>query len=578
MAEENNRFGFFDTDELDIDAALDMLGEQTREEHPLDYNDATIRIEDDTIQASEWEQDYTGNLDITAVVPREDLYNASTGTVTLPRETFTEEPLGTGTEPVQEAVSEPPVTDVSDSAETVSEDAPSAYVQEPAVHAPSAVHVPEPAPQAASASYTARPAAASTGGAQSPRHQYVPYDGYYGYRIQPSKASSDDGVAAKIVVGVLCVILLLATAFGGALIGAKIGYGQQAQPVPTNAEIPEGGTIKRTDARELQNSQYNNVADLVTDVSHSLTTVMIDSTYATGVVFAEDADNLYVATTYHNLPNSRKISMIFGEETSHVYAPQIQGVDTDSDLAVLKLAKSEVDESQRNSIKIATMGDSTGMVLGDLAIAFSSPHGYFNTPSLGTISGLERSVSLTIDGLGITMDMIQTDAAINTSGVLVNGRGEVIGLTLEMTFQDSEGIGFAIPSEKANDVLGQILERGYVVKPYMGFSGYDAMNFYPNNDKVSWAEYYQLPMGVLVATVNEGSPADKGGLEPYDLIIAFNGKTIENFDDMKTYLNACEIGETITIDVLRGYMNGGEVQKVTLTITVAQKPQPELQH
>ncbi len=399
-----------------------------------------------------------------------------------------------------------------------------------------------------------------------------PYGGNYsGYRPQEPQKPKKKGRGAKVVVALLCAVVLVGGAFGASALGSYLGY-EKAEA--NNVTLAEGGSIDRTDATELQNSDYSSVADIVEDVSKSLATIIADnSVYATGAIVAEDENYLYVATVYHVLASAQNVQMIFGENDEQVYRPELQGVDVDTDLAVLRVNKNDIDEAQRSELKIATLGDSTGMVLGDLAIAFSSPIGYYNTPSLGTISGLERGVSFSVSNQSISMDMLQTDAAVNTSGVLVNGRGEVVGLTLDMTIEDSEGIGFAIPTSTAKEVIGEIIQKGYVERPYMGFSGYNAMSFYPNGSTVSWAEYYGLPMGVLVADVTDGSPAAQAGLRVYDVIISFNGNIINNFDEMSEWLSQCEVGDTVTIEVLRNYMNGGEAETVELSVTLQQKPQ-----
>lgn len=400
-----------------------------------------------------------------------------------------------------------------------------------------------------------------------------PYGGnYQGFSQNEPPKPKKKGRAAKAFVAVLCTVVLIGGAFGASALGSYLGFDKAE--ADNNVVLAEGGSIDRTDATELQNSDYSSVADVVEDVSKSLATVITDnSTYATGVIVAEDDDYIYVATMYHVLSSAQQVQLIFGEDSDHVYNPELQGVDVDTDMAVLRVKKNDIDETQRSELKIATLGDSTGMVLGDLAITFSSPMGYYNTPSLGTISGLERGVSFSIANQSISLDMLQTDAAVNTSGVLVNGRGEIIGFTLDMTIEDSEGIGFAIPTSTAEDVISQIIQFGFVERPYMGFSGYNAMSFYPNGSTVSWAEYYGLPMGVLVADVTDDSPAAEAGLRVYDVIISFNGNAINNFEDMSAWLEQCEVGDTVTIEVLRNYMNGGAAETVELSITLQQKPQ-----
>ncbi len=446
--------------------------------------------------------------------------------------------------------------------------------------------------------YTGQGYSGQASGSIPPRTQasYPVYDRYYGTVIQdytPQTAPAGErgnrsrkessGTGTKVFVAIIAAVILIATVFGGAVIGAQLGYGfreqtavtQDQQPAGSGeAVIAEGGKVQRSSAAELQNSTYASVSDIVADVTRSLATVVTDqATYATAAVVSEDSQYVYLVTTYHALAGAASLQMVFGDDTSQIYKPEVAGVDVDTDLAVLKLSKASISEAQRKEIKIATFGDSSSLVLADLAITFSSPMGYFCTPSLGTISGLGRSMTVNVNGTGVTMDLVQTDAAVNTSGILVNGRGEIVGVTMEMTIEGSEGIGFAIPSNTAADIVEEILEKGFVTRPYMGFSGYDVMNFHPNSSSESWAEYYDLPMGVLVAEVVAGSPVDAAGLKPYDVIISFNGQSIDDFDDMKKYLNQCEIGQSVKIEVIRGYMEGSR-ETVELTLTVGQKPQP----
>lgn len=404
-------------------------------------------------------------------------------------------------------------------------------------------------------------------------YRYIPYDGYYGYRVRTQNAQASAGLGTKIFVGILCVILAAATAYGAAVLGAQAGYNVKEQK-SADAVIVDGGKVERAKAADGQTEVYSSVSEIIADVSHSLATILVDgNTYAVGALVAEDDTYLYIGYAYHVVSGASNIQLIFGEDDGCIYTPEVQGTDIDTDLAILKVRKSDIDETQRKDLKLAALGDSDSLVLGDTAISFSSPEGYFNTPSLGTISGLEREVSVTINGSGYTLHTIQTDAAVNTGGVLFNGRGEVVGFTLNMTFENSEGIGFAVPSTEASGIIADLIGQGFVERPYMGFSGYDVMNFYPNNGTMSWAQYYELPAGVLVAQVNDGSPAHEAGLEAYDVIISFNGHGIREFSDLKEDLNKCKPGDTVKIEVLRGYMEEGKTETVELTMTLAQKPQ-----
>ncbi|MBQ6240144.1 MAG: PDZ domain-containing protein [Firmicutes bacterium] len=434
------------------------------------------------------------------------------------------------------------------------------------------------ADQQAAAQAAEQPAVPQAVNPQQPDDQhlyrYIPYDGYYGYRVRQKNAeAASTGLGTKVFVGILCVVLAAATAFGAAVLGAQAGYKAKEQRT-ANAMLVEGDEVQRVKAADGQTAVYSSVSEIISDVSHSLATILVDGNiYALGALVSEDNTYLYIGFPYHVISGASQIQLIFGEEDGLVYTPEVQGTDIDTDLALLKVRKSDIDEEQRKELKLATLGDSDSLVLGDTAISFSSPEGYFNTPSLGTVSGLEREVSVTLNGAGYTLTTIQTDAAVNTAGVLFNGRGEAVGFTLNMTFENSEGIGFAVPSAQAADVFADLIRQGFVERPYMGFSGYDVMNFYPNNGNMSWAQYYELPAGVLVAQVNEGSPADEAGLEVYDVIIGFNGESISAFSDLKTDLNKCKPGDTVTVEVLRGYMEEGGTETVELTMTLIQKPQ-----
>lgn len=396
----------------------------------------------------------------------------------------------------------------------------------------------------------------------------------YHYQYEPPKREEPkhNGKPWRVLLLVAAIIVACGLAFGAAMLGTEFAYRNAADRDNPNAVIL-GDAPKpiRGEATELQNSTYQNLADLIEDVSKSLVTFNNQFSYATGVIIGEDADHLYIATVYHVVYGGN-YSMIFGQNDEKLYKPAVQGLNMDTDTAVLKLPKSEIEEETLSSIKIATFGKSSAMQMGDVAVVFSSPMGYYSTPSLGTISGLERDVTFNLNNQSLTISMIQTDAGVNTSGVLFNGNGEIIGMTLDIQLEDSEGIGFAVPSDEVLKVVEELIEKGYVTKPYIGFTGYDAMNFYPQNGQVSWAEYYRLPSGILVATVADHSPAQAAGLQTYDVIISFDGKPIGEFNDMKEMLNSTNVGDVVELEVVRGYLDG-EAQTVTLTVTIGQKPQ-----
>ena len=176
------------------------------------------------------------------------------------------------------------------------------------------------------------------GGGQPP-YGTPPYGGYYTYQPQPPKKKKS-GKGAKAAVAVLCAVLTIGGAFGASVAGSYLGLSKAESD--TSAILAEGGSIERTDAKELQNSTYSSVADIVEDVSHSLATIITGSGYATGAIVGEDDEYVYVATAYHILTSTNSVQLIFGEDEENVYTPELQGIDSDTDLAVLKVKKNDI--------------------------------------------------------------------------------------------------------------------------------------------------------------------------------------------------------------------------------------------
>ncbi len=340
---------------------------------------------------------------------------------------------------------------------------------------------------------------------------------------------------------------------------------------------------------DLQNSEYASIADIAEDVGRSVVTIITtvkteDPTgifgdaysgeaLGSGVIIGEQEDELYIATNFHVIDGASDVSVLMGENNTHASKAYYKGSDSQSDLAVIYVKKSEVEPDVLKDIKIATLGESDALKVGDLAIAIGSPidKSYSNTVTAGIISGLERSVTFVNETTGIsnTLILLQTDTAINpgnSGGALVNGRGEVIGINdAKIVSSDVEGMGFAIPISSAKPVLESLITRGKVIRPYLGIVG-NAID--PSSE---FAVQYGLLSGIYVQQVMEGLSASKAGMLADDVIITFKGVNVEKFSDLTETLAACEIGETVEVVVVRGYMEGA-AETVTLTLTIEEKP------
>jgi len=260
-----------------------------------------------------------------------------------------------------------------------------------------------------------------------------------------------------------------------------------------------------------------------------------------GVVIAPDG---YVVTNNHVVEGNASLSIITA--SGQKYDAELVGADDLSDLAVLRILGDP-------GLPMAELGDSDALVQGQRVVAIGSALGEFkNTVTVGVISGLDRSIDM---GEGFRMEgLIQTDAAINhgnSGGPLVNLQGQVIGINTLIirgdgtTLDVAEGLGFAIPSNTVRMVTAQLIQYGYVRRPYLGISHVELTP--------GMATYYGLSVtqGTLVVRVVAGSPADRAGLKPGDVLLAINDETLDSEHPFLNVLLHHQPGETVTLHVNR---------------------------
>ena len=234
----------------------------------------------------------------------------------------------------------------------------------------------------------------------------------------------------------------------------------------------------------------------------------------------------------------------YGDDAT--YDAKIVGKDSQTDLAVLKIDKTD--------LTAAEFGDSDQAVVGEFVMAVGSPLGLDTTVTQGIISAVNREV----ESDGTKYVCIQTDAAINSGnsgGALVNSEGKVIGInTLKLSGSGVEGIGFAIPINSTLDVTSQLIDHNKVIRPYIGISGI-------NLDE-STAKKDNLVVGVYVKTVQNFSPAEKAGFQSGDVIVKADGKDVKTMDELNKIKNSHKIGDTMTVVVNRN----GQEKEITITL------------
>ena len=299
----------------------------------------------------------------------------------------------------------------------------------------------------------------------------------------------------------------------------------------------------------------------------------------TGVIVGENDTELLIATNYHVVEGANSLSVGFIDETS--VEAEIKGTDVNNDLAVVAVKLSDIPDDTMNQIKIATIGDSDELQLGDQVVAIGNALGYGQSVTSGYVSALDRDLTLE-DANGTTITstgLIQTDAAINSGnsgGALLNMRGELVGINEAKSSSSSSGasvdnIGFAIPINKAQDSLQEMMNQETRERvdeseaSYIGIQGQDV--------STQISELYGIPSGVVIAEVVQGSPADKAGLERGDILTALDGRNITSMTQLQDVLQYYAAGETVDLTIQRSGENGYEEQTLSITLGSAQDAQ-----
>lgn len=252
-----------------------------------------------------------------------------------------------------------------------------------------------------------------------------------------------------------------------------------------------------------------------------------------GVIATSDG---YILTNNHVIEGAEDILVKLSNNKE--YKGKVVGTDKRSDLAVI-----QIDEKNLTTIK---WGDSDKLRVGDIVLAVGNPYGLNQTITMGIISALGRS------GIGITdyEDFIQTDAAINpgnSGGALVNIKGELVGINTAIfsTTGGYQGIGFAIPANMANSIMGSIINQGKVVRGWLG------VNIQPLTPELVKQFNLQDDKGVLLSDVVEGGPAEKGGLKKGDVIIEYDGKKVESPLHLRNMVASTMPGQSVSVRVIR---------------------------
>ena len=376
--------------------------------------------------------------------------------------------------------------------------------------------------------------------------------------VEPVKKKKKRSVGCLGIVAVALSCSILGGLVGaGAVVGAdrmlrkehgsSILMGERENTVLDTTLID---TSRLMSAAEVYAANVNSTVGITTSITTNFWGYSTTSA-ASGSGFIISADG-YILTNHHVIEGSSAITVAAFDGTT--YDAKLIGYDESNDIAVLKV--------EAQDLPPVVLGDSDNMNVGDSVVAIGNPLGELTfSLTAGAVSAMNREVTLSSS---VTMDLIQTDCAINSGnsgGALFNMYGEVVGIT-NAKYSSSSGeasidnIGFAIPINDILPIVESIIEKGYIVKPYIGVSVYDVS---------AEAQLYGIPVGAAVQSVTEGSPAQQAGLLPNDVITAVNGEAITGSSDLVSVVGDHQAGDELTLKVYR------QGQYLDLTLTVAEQ-------
>ncbi|MEI5990770.1 S1C family serine protease [Enterococcus crotali] len=416
--------------------------------------------------------------------------------------------------------------------------------------------------------------------------------------VTPDSNKKQNGLFKKFGIGLIGGLLGGALAFGGAY--AIMGQNSpSSNPSTTTSTVKDNkGDTKVTNVSLDVNSDVTKAVDKVKDSVVSVinlqspsqnsesdgfgglfggndgsndTDAKDDSLQAasegSGVIYKKDGKTAYVVTNNHVVDQAKGLEVVLHDGTK--VEGELVGTDSYTDLAVIKISSDKVDS-------IAEFGNSDNLKIGEPALAIGSPLGsaYANSVTQGIISSLNRNIQNENNGQAININAIQTDAAINpgnSGGPLVNIEGQVIGINSVKIVQSEsqvsvEGMGFAIPSNDVVNIINQLEKDGKVTRPALGITMEELTNVSTQQRK----EILKLPdtvqMGVLVRSVQTATPADKAGLERYDVITKIDDKEIDSVTDLQSALYKKKVGDKMKVTFYRD----GKEQSVDVDLTIDQ--------
>ena len=456
---------------------------------------------------------------------------------------------------------------------------------------------------------------------QQPRYEHYQFHEEQGTVLKPSGPSehrrnqnsfqkkAGTTIALAVIFGLVAAVVFQAANFAA---DRFLNTGKSSVQIKTtdSVDLQETASDDSTADKVLSDSENGTVAAVAQASMPSvvaITTVSVQeipsffgysshqyksASTGSGIIVGDNDDELLIATNNHVVDGATTLSVCFigddvaNAETETVNAgdngdlnvedavsAKIKGTDADNDLAVVAVKKSDIPEDTLNQIKIAQIGSSDDLAVGQQVVAIGNALGYGQSVTSGWISALNRTIS-TDDGTNST-GLIQTDAAINpgnSGGALLNMKGELIGIN-SAKYADSavEGMGYAIPISKAKPILEELMNRETREKVDSNKKGYLGVSL--ANLTTEAIEMYNMPTGAFVRNVENDSPAQEAGICKGDIIVKFDGQKVSDGDDLLDKLQYYKSGEKIEAVIARA--TNGEYEENTVELTLGTRPDNE---
>lgn len=328
-------------------------------------------------------------------------------------------------------------------------------------------------------------------------------------------------------------------------------------------------------------SQNLDVSDIAENVMPSVVSITIKSvteynagffgqTYeyesegsGSGIIIGENDQELLIVTNNHVVAGAETVTVAFVDE--QIYEAKVKGTDSATDLAIIVVDLEDLSKDTLSSIKIATIGNSDELKVGEQVVAIGNALGYGQSVTTGIVSAKDRTNETN------TTTLIQTDAAINpgnSGGALLNMKGEVVGInSSKMASYDVEGMGYAIPITEVESIIDNLMNRETREKVDEEDRGYLGIGCQTVSQSAS--DMYGLPVGALVTDVYKGSAAAKAGIKSNYIITRFDGQSVDSAEALVEMLEYYKAGETVEVVVM--YPDDDEYREKTVSVKLGKK-------